>query len=174
MMQRISLLLRMDSAMIPGIRLLACWFAGSSLGFWAALVSGDAYASVICQAAGIRPEWYGALIPGMVPLLFSACAVLIWSDLGCYAAGAVRGLSQGLFLGLIGVCYGSGAPLMAFLLDFTGLFANGVLLWFWMRRLVPGKQSLGHDLLIALGCGLALAAADGLVIAPFLAEVINH
>ena len=76
MVHRIGLFLRRyDKNTIRGVGLLACWFAGSSLGLCAACVCGDAYASFLQPLTGCLPEFGGVFASAVFPLLLSACAV---------------------------------------------------------------------------------------------------
>lgn len=174
MMQPIrSLFCRFDRSTIPEVGLLACWFAGSSLGLLAARSHGDAYASFLGSLPECMPGFGGILASAVFPLLLSACAVFILRSVGCFCACLIRGLGQGLLLGVIGQVYGSAAPLMAFLLMFSGLWVNAVLLFFWLRRLTLGPEELWPDVLVCFGLCLVIGMADIHVIAPFLADVIN-
>ena len=57
MMQPVSVTLRrLDKNTIPELALIALWFAGLSLGLWAACRYGDAYASFLQPLAGYAPE----------------------------------------------------------------------------------------------------------------------
>lgn len=174
MVHRIGLFLRRyDKNTIRGVGLLACWFAGSSLGLCAACVCGDAYASFLQPLTGCLPEFGGVFASAVFPLLLSACAVFFFRSAGCYGMCLLRSLTQGFLLGLVGGLYGSAAPLMAFLLLFSGLCVNPVLLFFWLRRLAFGTQGLRNDTIVCLGLCTMIGAMDYLVIAPFLVDVIN-
>lgn len=168
-----TILCRYDKNTIPGMCLIGCWIAGSSLGLWAARIFGDAYASFLQPLAGALPELGGVFAAAVFPLLFSACAAILFRSAGCFGVCILRGLSQGFALGLIGSVYGSAGPLVAFLLVFSGLCVNPVLIWYWLRRLRLGPAELRRDTLVCLGLCALVGALDGLVIAPFLAEVIN-
>ena len=173
-MRRIHLIsCRYDKNTIPGAALIGCWIAGTSLGFCAECVCGDAYASFLPSLAGCLPEVGGVLAAACFPLLASACAVFLFRSAGCYAGCVLRGLNQGFLMGLISRCYGVAAPLMACLLGFSGLWVNGVLLCYWLRRLRLGLRSFPEDTLLCLGLCGAVGALDRLIIAPFLVDVIN-
>lgn len=166
-------LCRLDKNTIPELALVALWIAGSSLGLWAACRYGDAYASFLQPLAGATPELGGVFASAMVPLLLSACAAILFDAAGCFGMCLIRGLSQGFLLGLIRVCYGTAAPLVALLMGFSCLFGNGVLLYFWLRRLRMGHDRFREDLLVLLAMCAGIGAADYLLIGPFLADVIN-
>lgn len=174
MMRHIHILLcRYDRNTILGVGLLACWFAGSSLGLCAACFCGDACALFLESLPGLMPEFGGILASALFPLLLSASAVILFRSAGCFGVCLFRALSQGIMLGLLGKMYGSAAPLMAFLLLFSGLLVNPVLLFFWLRRLTLGFDAFWQDMLVCFGLCCAIGAMDYLVIAPFLVNVIN-
>lgn len=173
MMQPVSVSLRrLDKNTIPELALIALWFAGLSLGLWAACRYGDAYASFLQPLACFAPELGGVFASAIFPLLLSACAVALFDSTGCFGMCLIRSLSQGFFLGLIRICYGTAAPLVALLLGFSALLGNGVLLFCWLRWLRAGSVPFGA-MLAPLGLCAGIGAADYLLIGPFLVEVIN-
>ncbi len=174
MMQPVLLSLRrLDKNTIPELVLMALWIAGSSLGLWAACRYGDAYALFLQPLAGFSPDLGGVFASAIFPLLLSACMANLLGAAGCYIMCLMRGLSQGFLLGLIRVCYGTAAPLAALLLGFSCMLGNGVLLYFWLRRLRMGNTGFLEDLSLLLVLCAGIAAADYLLIGPFLADVIN-
>ena len=173
MMQPVSVTLRrLDKNTIPELALIALWFAGLSLGLWAACRYGDAYASFLQPLAGHAPELGGVFASAIFPLLLSACAVAFFDTAGCFGMCLIRSLSQGFFLGLVRICYGTAAPLVALLLGFSAVLVNGVLLFCWLRWLRAGSVPYG-ELPAMLGLCVGIGAADYLLIGPFLADVIN-
>lgn len=174
MMHRLyPFLSRYDKNTIREAGLLACYFGGLSLGLWAACCYGDAYASFLQPLTGILPDFGGVCASAVFPLLLSACAVILFHDIGVVAMCLLRAVSQGFLMGLVWMVYGSAAPLMAFLLLFSGLMTNAVLLFFWMRRLTAGCLRFREELAVCLGICIGIGAMDGLVIAPFLVDVMN-
>lgn len=173
MMHPISTSLRrLDKNTIPELALIALWIAGLSLGLWAACRYGDAYASFLQPLAGNLPDLGGVFASAILPLLLSACAVCLLDTAGCYAMCLFRSVSQGFFLGLFRSCYGTAAPLAALLMGFSALMENGVLLFFWMGRISSRGCSFREECPL-LGLCAGIAAADYLLIGPFLADVIN-
>lgn len=174
MMQRFSSFVRrLDKNTVPGFALITLWIAGSSLGLLAACLSGDAYASFLQPLAGTLPDLGGVFASALFPLLLSVCMAILFHNAGCYGMCLIRSISQGFLLGLIRLCYGAAAPLVAVLLAFSALAVNGVLLCFWLRRLWLGNAGLWEDALLLIPVCACIAAADYLVIGPFLADVIN-
>ena len=174
MLQPIFLSLRrLDKNTVRESALIALWIAGSSLGLWAAEFCGDAYASFLQPLAGFVPDLGGVFASAVLPLLLSACAAVLFGAAGCYGMCLIRGLSQGLLLGLIRSCYGAAAPLVALLLAFSGLAVNAVLLFFWLRSLRMGNAVLQKEFPLMLGLGACIGTVDHLLIGPFLADVIN-
>ena len=167
------LLRRFDRNTIRGCILLICWFAGLSLGLLAADFCGDALSSFVEPLPSVLPVLGGALITAYFPLLFSACAVVLFSAFGCLVAAALRGLAQGFFLGILAGASGAASPILAFLLVFTGLMMNPVLLFFWYRRMILGAERFWDDLLGCAGIAGLILITDYWVIAPFLVDVIN-
>lgn len=164
---------RYDKNTVRTAGLLALFFGGSSLGLWAACCCGDAYASFLQPLTGIVPDVGGVFAAAVFPLLLSACAVILFRDIGIAAACLLRAVSQGFLMGLVCMVYGSAAPLAAFLLLFSGLMTNAVLLFFWMRRLTVGMLRFREEMAVCLGVCIGIGAVDLLVIAPFLVDVMN-
>lgn len=164
---------RLDKNTIPELSLLALWIAGSSLGLWTACRYGGAYASFLQPLAGVAPDLGGVFASAIFPLLLSACLVFLFQNAGCYGMCMLRAFSQGLFLGLVRVCYGAAAPLMAFLLGFSGLLVNGVLLFFWLRRLRFGDLHMKQELPVLFVLCTGIAVADYCLVGPFLVDVVN-
>lgn len=160
--------------MIPGLALGANWFAGLSLGFWAARLWGDTLVSLVAAAASVELSFPGALAATVLSLLLSACAVFLFHRCGAYAVSLLRGLGLGLMLGAVLAAFRSGALLLSVLLLFSRLVYSPVLLWYLWRRLCFGNGQLQRDTLVCLGLGLAVAAVDYLVVSPFLAAAISH
>lgn len=169
----ISFFRRMLRNTTPEQLLFLCWFAGSSLGFCAARFSGDAFASFLVLLPGQLPDWGGVFVSAMLPLLLSAIAVFLFQAAGCYLSCLIRGFGQGAVVCLIGLEFGSGAPLMTVLLLFSAWLINPVLLLYWLRCLHGDFHShLPDTAATALLCGLVGAVDHGLI-APFLLDVIN-
>ena len=164
---------RFDRNTIRGCILLLCWFAGLSLGLLAADFHGDALSSFTEPLPSVLPALGGLLIPAVFPLLFSACAVVLFSDFGCLTAAAIRGLVQGFFLSALAGSGRAASPVLAFLLVFTGLMLNPVLLFFWYRRMTLGAERFLGDFLGCTAIAGLIAITDYWVIAPFLVDVIN-
>lgn len=157
---------------IPGLLLLADWFAGLSLGFWAVRFMGDSLLRLITQAAATAGTLTGAINATMFPLFLSACAVFLFQSRGIYPVCLLRGLSLGLMMGAVSAVYGAGGWLLGLLLLFSGLCYSPVLLWFWRRR-VCGVGELRRDTILCAGIAAAISAVDYLIISPFLVYVIN-
>lgn len=168
-----SFLRRFFRNTIPEWVLLAYWLAGSSLGLLTARFCGDVHSSFLLQIPGFAPDLMGCFTSTLFPLLLSAFAVLLFRSAGCYVACLIRSLSQGLMIGLLGCAYGAAAPLMTFLLLFSGLCVNAVLLTFWLRFLVGSGREIRSDLILFGGICVAIGAVDHLLIAPFLVDVMN-
>ena len=164
---------RLERNTIPGPALCCCWIAGSSLGLVAACFCGDAFASyLVCQPDQI-PGLSSALLLSVLPLLLSACAVVLFHPAVCYGFCLLRALGQGMLIAILGRTYGSGTPLLVFLLLFSPLCVNPLLLWYWHRCIREEWRSLVADTAV---CGLfcmIIGVLDRLTIAPFLADVIN-
>lgn len=164
---------QLTRSMIPGLALGANWFAGLSLGFWAARLWGDTLVSLVAAAGAVKLSFPGALAATVLSLLLSACAVFLFHRFGAYAVCLLRGLGLGLMLGAVLAAYGSGGLLLSVLLLFSRLSYSPVLLWYLWRRICLGNGQFQRDTVVCLVLGLAVAAVDYLVVSPFLAVAIS-
>lgn len=155
---------------IPGRLLLSVWFAGLSLGFYAARFHGEMLASVLLRCAREGGSVSGTLSTVLLPLLLSAFAALIDRRL-IYPVSALHGLGLGLMLGAVSGCCPGGGLLGALLL-FSALCSCPVLMLYWQRRLRFSGGIL-RDGLGALPLLMGFWALDQWVIAPFLGRVMN-
>ena len=158
---------------MPEMLLLLSWLAGSSLGLWAECFFGDSLVSFLRLLPSTVPEWSSVVVTAMLPLLLSACAVVLLHDIACYCCSLLRSFSQGVVVGAICRLYGYGAPVMVYLFLFSGMWINVILFWFWQRRLCARGSGFVSDCCLSLiGC-IAVSIVNRLAIAPFLVEVIN-
>ena len=161
---------RFDRSMIPGLALGGVWFAGVSLGLWAARFYGGSVVALSLAAGGITVSFSSACLVTMLPLFLSAFAVFFFHRAGAILACAVRGLSVGFMLG----CFGSaGGIWLGTLLLFSGLSGSPVLLWFWWRRLSLGMAGFRRDVRWSAAAAAVIAAVDFGVVSPFLARALS-
>ena len=161
---------RVDRSMIPGLALLTVWFAGVSLGLWAARFYGGTVGAMALAAGSAEHTFSGACLVSMLPLFFSAFAVSFFHRFGAYVICAVRGLGLGFVLGCVSAV---GGLWLGALLLFSGLCSGPVLLWFLWRRLVHGPDGLYGDCFGCLAAVCSVCAVDHWVIAPFLAHALS-
>ena len=161
---------RIDRSMILGLTLCGVWFAGVSLGLWAACFYGSSVAD-LSLIAGCAPLYYpGACVAVMLPLFLSAFAVFFFHRAGAYLACAVRGIFIGYMLGCAVM---TGGFWLGLLLLFSGLWSSPVLLWFLWHRLTLGADRFVGDALGVLAATAMIAAVDTWVVAPFLARALS-
>ena len=162
--------LRFGRSMIPGFALFGAWFAGVSLGLWAARFYGELFTALSLAAGMGELPFFGACVVTMLPLFLSAFAVFFFHRTGAVLACAVRGIIIGFMLG----CFVStGGLWLGALLPFSALLGSPVLLWFLWRRLSLGVRSFRGDLVwTAVAMGL-IAAVDTWVVAPFLVRALS-
>lgn len=163
---------RFSRSTVPGLILGGSWFAGLSLGLWAARFQGDALQSLAFSAGSAELSFPDACVVTVFPLLLSACAVFIFHRFGAYLAALLRGIAIGFMLGVISRAAPGGA-LLSLLLLFSGLFYSPVHLWYLWRRLQYGMFGFKGDSFFCLAVGLALSAVDTWVVSPFLAAALT-
>ena len=156
--------------MIPGLALGGAWFAGLSLGLWAARFYGEPVTALSLAAGGGALSFYGACVVTMLPLFLSAFAVFFFHRAGAYLCGALRGVCIGFMLGCFVM---AGGFWLGMLLLFSGLLSSPVLLWFLWRRLLLGTDRFRRDALCALAGAAVIAAVDTWAVAPFLARALS-
>lgn len=158
---------------IPGLRLCGCWFAGSSLGLLAECFCGDAIASWLTLLPGQIPDLGSVLLLSVLPLLLTASAVTLFRPCACYVLCLIRGFGQGLVIACLGRLFGSGTPIVVFLLLFSSLWTNPFILWYWCRCLRGNSCRFAADTVLCAVFCVLIGLLDHCAIAPFLADVIN-
>ena len=152
--------------------LLGCWIAGSFLGIQAARAVSCVSPDALRMMALSEPSPGALFVTALFPLFYSACAVMIFQSRACYWCGLVHGAGQGFALSIICSVWQTGGMLLAFLLMFSRLCTNPVLLCYWLRRIESGNRFLVRDTaLCALLC-LGIGCVDCGIIVPFLADAI--
>ena len=159
-----------DRSMIPDLSLYGLWFAGVSLGLWAARFYGDSVMDLALMAGHAELSFLRACLVSVLPLFFSAFAVSCFHRSGAYLFCALRGLVLGFLLGAFSAV---GSLWLGGLLLFTGLCSSPVLLWFLRRRLNNGLQGLAADGFCCLLVLCIVSAVDTWAVAPFLARALS-
>lgn len=163
-------LLRFDRSMIPGLTLCGIWFAGVSLGLWAARFYGDSVRALALTAGSAELSFFGAFQGSVLPLFLSAIAVFLFHRFGAYLFCGIRGLLLGFLLGCL--CAAGGLWLGGLLL-FSGLCTSPVLIWFLWRRLMNETRGFAGDCLGSLLALAVVCAVDTWAVAPFLARALS-
>ena len=161
---------RFDRSMIPGLRLIAVWFAGVSLGLWAARFYGDSVRVLSLTAGRTALSFPGACLVSVLPLFLSASAVFLFHHIGAYFFCVLRGAAVGFLLGALTA---AGGVWLGGLLLFSGLCSSPVLLWFLWRRLENGSRRFAVDCVGCLLVLLAVSVVDTWAVAPFLAQALS-
>lgn len=161
-----SIFSRFDRSIVPGLTLGGVWFAGVSLGLWAARFYEGPFGALAPAAIGTELTFSNACLAAVHPLFLSAFAVYFFHRFGVYLTCMFRGATMGFFLGVL---ISAAGLRLGFLLGFSGLCSCSVVLWFLWRRF--GASPMLGDLLYALAALLAAAAVDTWVIAPYVAQL---
>ena len=159
-----------DRSTVPGLALLGAWFAGVSLGLWAACFYGESVGA-LALAAGRRDLtfWNGCVVT-VLPLFLSAFAVFLFHRAGVYWACVIRGTLLGFLLGSLTA---TGGLWPGFLLLFSSVAVSPVILWFLWRRLELGADGGWRDLGYAFLAAFGISMVDQWVVAPFLAHALS-
>lgn len=146
------------------------WFAGVTLGLWAARFYGDVFGMLALDAGHFAPEFSDACVASLLPLFFAAFAVFFFHRWGIFLSCGLRGLAVGFTLGALAA---AGGAWLCALLFFSGLLGSSAVLWFLWRRLRLGMADFWRDgAYCAAGC-ILLAAVDTWVVGPFLAHALS-
>ena len=159
-----------DRCTYPGLTLMGSWFAGVSLGLWAARFYGEPVRALALSAGRQALTVGGSCVVTVLPLFLSAFAVFFFRRFGAYLFCLVRGAFLGVLLGALTEV---GGLWLGLLLLFSALAVSPVALWFLWRRLSLGRDSCRSDFLYAFLAVLAIAAADLWVVAPFLERALS-
>ena len=170
MHQRSAFYPHIDRSMIPGLTLIGVWFAGVSLGLWAACFYGGSVGALALAAARTELTFFGCCVVTVLPLFLSAFAVFFFHRTGVYGACLIRGLILGFFLGSFTAV---GGLWLGSLLLFSAVAVSPVILWFLWRRLLLGPEGFRRDLVYAFLAALVICAVDLRVVAPFLAHALS-
>ena len=160
----------MNRCTIPGLTLIGFWFAGVSLGLWAARFYGDSVRELAIVAGQAELSLRHCLVVTVLPLFLSAFAVLFFHRFGAYLFTLIRG---GILGFLLGILTSVGGLWLVFLLLFSAVAVSPVLLWFFWRRLCMGQDGCRRDLVCAFMTVLGISAVDHWVVAPFLAHALS-
>ena len=169
-MLRFSLYQHRRRSTVLGLTLMGVWFAGLALGLLAARFYGDSFGALALGAGSFDLRFSSACMVTVLPLFLSAFAVFFFHRFGAYLACALRGLTIGFLMGSVTA---AGGLWLCGLLLFSSLGFSPVLLWYLWRRLEDGGPGLYPDGLWCLLAGIALAAVDTWVAAPFLAAALS-
>lgn len=153
--------------------LTGLWIAGLLGGAVYALRFAQAWTGMLSQAVRCPVRWSGALSVTLFPLIVSLAAVLILGKNVIWMLCPIRSFLLGMMLGVVGICWGRQAPVMAVLLLFSLLLSSGVLLMMWQRMLCGDVRACAMDSAVCAGVLVLIAAADTWIVSPFLVEVIN-
>ena len=159
-----------DRSMVPGLPLMGFWFAGVSLGLWAACFYGDSVGALALAAGRTELTFWSGCVVTVLPLFLSALAVFLFHRAGAYLASLLRGIILGYILGCVTAV---GGIWLGLLLLFSAVAVSPVLLWFLWRRLSPGAYWAWRDLLYAFLAALGISAVDFWAVAPFLAHALS-
>ena len=159
-----------DRSMVLSLCLYGIWFAGVSLGLWAARFYGDSVMDLALMAGCAELSFLRACLVSVLPLLLSAFAVSFFHRSGACVFCAVRGFVLGFLLGAVSTV---GGLWLGGLLLFTGLCSSPVLLWFLQRRIIHGLRRLPADCFVCLAVLCGLSAVDTWAVAPFLAHALS-
>ena len=154
----------------PVLALGGAWFAGVSLGLWAARFHGDPVRVLSLTAADTALRFSDACVVTMLPLFLSAFAVCFFHRAGARMACLVRGTVLGFALGSVTAV---GGLWLGTLLLFSAVAVSPVILWFLWRRLCLGVDGCRRDLLYAFLAAFGISAVDIWVVAPFLERALS-
>ena len=154
----------------PVLALGGAWFAGVSLGLWAARFHGDPARVLSLTAADTALRFSGACVVTMLPLFLSAFAVFFFRRTGAYLAALIRGGGLGFLLGCL---WSVGGFWLGILLLFSAVAVSPVILWFLLRRLALGRDRCRSDLVCAFLASAGIAAVDVWAVAPFLERALS-
>ena len=159
-----------DRSIVPGLTLMGSWFAGVSLGLWAACFYGKSVGALALTAGRTVPSFAQGCVVTVLPLCLSAFAVFFFHRTGAYPACLIRGLTIGFLLGAL---MEVGGPWLGLLLLFSAVMVSPVILWFLWRRLCLGRDGCRRDLIYAFLAALGITAVDCWVVAPFLERALS-
>ena len=159
-----------DRSMVPGLTLMGFWFAGVSLGLWAACFYGDSVGALALAAGRAELTFGRSCVVTVLPLGLSAFAVFFFHRMGAYLACLVRGMVLGFLLGGLTAV---GGLWLGGLLLFSAVAISPVILWFLWCRLCLGRDGCRRDFIYAFLAAMGIAAVDCWVLAPFLERALS-
>lgn len=170
MHHRVLCLPYVDRSTVPGLTLMGVWFAGVSLGLWAACFHGESVGALALTAGRAELTFGRGCVVTVLPLGLSAFAVFFFHRMGAYLACLVRGMVLGFLLGGLTAV---GGLWLGGLLLFSAVVVSPVILWFLWRRLCLGRDGCRRDLIYAFLCALGITTVDCWVLAPFLERALS-
>ncbi len=149
------------------------WAAGLLCGAGYAISFPERWVPILKAASGCGVRWTGALCVTLFPMLISFVGVLFFGRKAVWILCAVRSLLMGIAAGAVGLCWGIRAPVMAGMLLFSSLLSSFILMVMWNHLLCTDLRGMKKETAFLTGIQFLIAAADTLVVSPFLMEVIN-
>ena len=114
-----------------------------------------------------------ALIPGVLPLLFSGLAVYIKRPVLLIPVAFWKALFFSYVASGMIAAWGSAGWLMCILAMFGSFSGLSVLWWYWLRH-IGGEGFSGRMFFLALGAMILLSWLDLVLISPFLTNILIY
>lgn len=123
------------------------------------------------RAGFSHPAGISALIPPVLPLLFSGFAIYAGQPLLLVPTAFWKALSFSYVATGVAVAWGSAGWLVSGVALFGSFCSLSVLWWYWLRH-IGGEAFSMRTFLPAMGIALVIGWADLLVISPFLSNIL--
>ncbi len=153
--------------------LAAVWIIGLGAGVLSAANASESYFLMMRRAALCPVSIVGCFAVACLPFLFAAFAVYISRPRLLYILCFGKAFLLASCFAAIAVSFGTAGWLARLLLQFSNVLLAPVLCWFCIRHIGGQADTLGKDLLICGAAALACGGLDYLLIAPFLARILE-
>lgn len=157
----------------PAFRLISLWVLGLISGAWFSGSAGESLLSLMRSAPCARTSILSLLGTMLLPFMISAFAAFMDTPiLVCFVS-----FLKGFFFSFISVgtylAFPGGGWLIRYLLMFSEICINPVLLLFMLRCISEEKKALLFPMISACAYVIAAVSIDHIYISPFLAELMK-
>lgn len=148
------------------------WIIAFTFGMFICSLTNPLFSSLMCSIMYVPVSIVGLVCVLFIPLSISAIAVFYGNTVIIFLLCYIRAFCFGCFLYSVLLVFNSGGLFFAFLLMFSSVLSQIILLWFWFRW-NSGTMCLRRDFAVCIVNAVIIGSLDYFCISPFL-QVLIH